>query len=191
MDNSLEPAIAALERRLQDTERKANALRDAINTLCEEAGIPPRYPDGGGGGRQPNGSSGRPLTQIKSDTFFGQKQTTAIRSYLEMRRAQGLGPATPKEIFETLKQGGYQFGAQKDETAMVSLRALLRKNNATFLRVPNTGTYGLRSWYPHAKISKAQTGEADQNQTQPEGGDLDSDVTEMETAEADDASAAA
>jgi hypothetical protein len=67
-----------------------------------------------------------------------------------MRRSAGLGPAKPREIYDALRQGGYQFNAQEDETALVGMRALLRKMNSTFHKVPGTSAYGLRSWYPHA-----------------------------------------
>lgn len=150
MSNSYAAAISALERRLQSLERKVNEVRSAINILCEEAGEPPRYPDGGGGGSSPS------VTQIKDDTFYGKKQQTAIREYLEMRRTQGLGPAKPREIFDALKAGGYQFETKDDEVGMVSLRALLRKRTNIFHKLP-TGSYGLLSWYPDAKPLKPVT----------------------------------
>ena len=37
---------------------------------------------------------------------------SAMREYLEMRKRQGLGPAKPREFFEALKAGGYQFEAK-------------------------------------------------------------------------------
>lgn len=61
-----------------------------------------------------------------------------------------MGPAKPREIYEALKAGGYQFEAKDDEIALVGLRALLRKRSAFFQRLPN-GTYGMTSWYPDAK----------------------------------------
>ena len=45
MANELGPAIAALEKRLDETNRKANSLRQAINALYEEAGMSPKYAD--------------------------------------------------------------------------------------------------------------------------------------------------
>src|SRR5205809_6175867 len=79
-----EAAIAKLERSIEELEGKIRALRTAINTMCVDDGLPPRYPDAalvsGGGPR---------LSQIQDDTFYGKKQTPAMREYLEMRRAQG------------------------------------------------------------------------------------------------------
>jgi hypothetical protein len=173
MDNPLEIAIAALERQLYDVERKMNefrgaadAFRTSINTLCEQAGLPPRYPDGGGGGGSaPEGKGGMAnatasLSSIASDRFHGKRQATAVRDYLEMRRAANLGPGKPREIYNALKQGGYQFTAKDDETALVGLRTTMRKNSVTFYKLPD-GAYGLRAWYPHAKAPKAQAAGAD------------------------------
>ncbi len=180
MNGSLETVIATLTRRLRDKERKANELvgaanelRETINLLCMQAGLPPRFPSGGGGdddgGRIATDVSGESVatparaTRITADSFFGKRQATAIRELLEMRRAVGEGPARPREIYDALRSGGYTFKAQNDETALVSLRALLRKNQV-FLKVPGTsGAYGLRAWYPHAKSTKAVVGEPDED----------------------------
>jgi hypothetical protein len=156
MSDELQPAIAALERKLAALEQQANGIRSAINVLCETGGMPPRYPDGGGGGGRPSVDGA--LAQIGPDTFYGKKQSTAIRQYLEMRKAAGKGPATPREIFDALKKGGMQFETKSDDVALVGLRALLRKNTVTFHKLPN-GSYGLLSWYPDAKKPKAAPGD--------------------------------
>ena len=70
-----------------------------------------------------------------------------------MRKASNLGPATPRQIYEALVEGGYQFEAKSKDIAMVGLRSNLRKNSKTFHRLPN-GQYGLLSWYPNAKAAK-------------------------------------
>jgi hypothetical protein len=191
MNGSLETAIASLVRRLQEKERMANELhgaanelRETINLLCIQAGLPPRYPggDSGGGAEPPSaqddaigGGTGTGTMQINGDTFFGQKQASAIRSYLEIRRRAGTGPARPREIYDALRQGGYQFKAKDDETALVGMRTLLRKANTTFLKVPGTsGAYGLRAWYPHVQAARATTGPG--IKTEPKSGD---DVPEV------------
>ena len=148
MGNDFDPAIAALEGRLDETEAKAAELRRAINTLCESAGMPIRYPDTE---TAPGGASQR-VKQITDDTFYGKRQTPAMREYLEMRKAQGLGPATPRVIYEAIKAGGLQFETKDDETALVGLRALLRTQPEVFHKLPQ-GTYGLTAWYPNAKRS--------------------------------------
>jgi hypothetical protein len=146
--NELNSAIAILESRLAESERKATELKSLINRLYEEAGQPQKYPDVAAGNA---GGSGSVLTQIKRDSFYGKKQMTAIREYLEMRRAQGNGPGTPREIFDALKAGGYAFATKSDHVALVGLRAVLRKGTTVFHKLPGTGTYGLMVWYPDAK----------------------------------------
>jgi hypothetical protein len=149
----LMPAINMLQKKLDDAERHAAGIRDALNLLRKVAGLQPVE----------SGVSGAPsggITQIKSDTFYGKRQQTAVREYLEMRKLQDLGPAKPREIFEALKAGGVQYEAQDDSVAMVGLRALLRKRTNIFHKMPN-GSYGLASWYPHAKANKQTAADAD------------------------------
>lgn len=176
--------IEGLEKRLADLERKANALIETINDLRQEDGLPPRAPFGGGGGGGIRTSAGA-ATQIKPDSFYGKKLQTAVREFLEMRyaAAHGTNPATPKEIFEAITKGGYQFDAKTDEVAMVGLRALLRKRTAFFHKLPN-GTYGLTSWYPDAKRPKGAAADEDVDT------DTDEDTPQTETATTKKAAAA-
>jgi hypothetical protein len=153
-------AIEQLERRLDDLERKGNALVEVINDLRSEDGLPPRAPFGGGGAGTKAGAG---TTHIKPDTFYGKKMQTAVREYLEMRKVAAGGatnPATPREIYAAIVEGGFQFETKDETTALVGLRALLRKRTMFFHKLPN-GTYGLTSWYPDAKKPKAAAGEDD------------------------------
>jgi hypothetical protein len=109
---------------------------------------PPRY-------TETSANNATKVTQISDDTFYGQKQTPAMRMYLEMRKAQGLGPATPREIYEAIKSGGYVFEAKDTEVALVGMRALLRTQPNVFHRLPQ-GTWGLTTWYPDAKKPKEE-----------------------------------
>jgi hypothetical protein len=145
--------IAILERGIEEAEQKIRSLRTAINTICAEFGMPARYPESV---LSPVGLAAK-LSQIQDDTFYGKKQTPAMREYLEMRKAQGHGPAKPREFFDALKAGGYQFEAKDDEIAIVGLRALLRTQPHIFHRLPQ-GTYGLTSWYPDARRPKDESG---------------------------------
>jgi hypothetical protein len=148
MSTEPDSTIAMLERAIEDAEQKIRALRAAINTICTEAGLPARYAEAA-----LTNAAGPRISQIQDDTFYGKKQTPAMREYLEMRRAHGLGPAKPREFYDALKSGGYQFEAKDDDTAIVGLRALLRTQPQIFHRLPQ-GTYGLTSWYPDAKRSR-------------------------------------
>jgi hypothetical protein len=148
MPNDLDPAIATFERRREEALATAAECERTINTLCKEAGYPPRY-------SETSTSNAMKVTQIADDTFYGQKQTPAMRSYLEMRKAQGLGPATPREIYEAIKSGGYVFEAKDAEVALVGMRALLRTQPTIFHRLPQ-GTWGLTVWYPDARKPKEE-----------------------------------
>lgn len=155
--NPFQPAIDELEKDLDALEHQADTLRNAINVLRAKAGLPPRPGGSSGAAAAPHGptkSSSSPLSQIRHDTFFGKRLGTAAREYLEMRKAHGDGPAKPREVFDALKQGGFQFETKDDSVALVSLRAILRKRTEMFQRLPN-GTYGLKVWYPNAKKPKA------------------------------------
>jgi hypothetical protein len=182
--NVYQPAIEALEKDLDEAERHVNALRTSINLLRAKAGMGP-MPDGGGG--PPPSGGGKPSTTpgIRSDQFFGKKGQTAIREFLELRNSKGLGPATAREIHDGLVAGGFNFEAKDDNTAMIGLRATLRKRSETFVKMKN-GNYGLRAWYPDLKKAKPTTAK--------EGGstdtDVDLDLEEKETASLTDEAAA-
>lgn len=150
----LTPAIHHLEQ-------KVTALISALNVLRAEAGMPPYSPS-------PNDRGDKPLSSsldIKSDTFFGKRQHTAIREYLEMRKASGDGPARPREIYEALLAGGVKFESDDAQKALVALRAMLRRRTAAFIKVGDSGAYGLRSWYPDAKPQKAKSASEEREET--------------------------
>ncbi|MEX0922855.1 MAG: hypothetical protein WDZ84_08770 [Rhodovibrionaceae bacterium] len=148
-DHELTPAINVLERKVSEAERKALELLSVLNVLRAEAGMPPRELGSGG-----NDNKAKSTMSIRTDTFFGRPQQTAVREFLEMRQAADLGPATPREIYEALVAGGFKYEAKDDETALVGLRAMLRKRTNVFVKV-GKGTYGLLSWYPDQKRAAA------------------------------------
>lgn len=155
----IDRSIQRLLARIEEYEQKAASLKSAVNVLCEEAGQPALFPEGNAGGSR-TGQGASILSKIKDDTFYGRKQQTAIREYLEMRKAQGLGPAKPREIFDALKAGGYQFETKDDGVGLVSMRALLRKRTHIFHKLPN-GSYGMTAWYPDAKAAKIAAADGD------------------------------
>jgi len=155
----LQPAIEALEKDALALERQWNELVSAINVLRSKAGLPPRPGSGmprgsdvNAGATEVEGSGAAPV-QVRSDTFYGKRMGTAVREYMEMRRASGQGAAKTREIFDGLKAGGFVFETKDDSVAMISLRNMMRKRSEIFQRVPN-GAYGLKAWYPHAKQPK-------------------------------------
>lgn len=159
--NDLTPAIQLLER-------KVNTLLSALNVLREEAGMPPFSPSAGGHREPGPGAS----MEIKPDRFFNKRQHTAIREYLELRHTNELGPAKPREIFEALKAGGFQYETKDDQVALVGLRSLLRRRTNVFIKVGDTGAYGLVSRYGKAKPTKGPS------QAQEEAAGKEPDATE-------------
>ena len=179
MATETNPAIELLVTQIVELERKANAFRTSVNILCEKDGLPPLYPEGGGGGGVREGTDKRAAdtastpAQIRHDTFYGKRQQTAVRELLSIRKSSGLGPAKPIEILDGIKAGGYQVEAKTDDIALVGLRAMLRKRPAVFHKLPN-GSWGLAEWYPNAKRAKASgtdavqsvsVGDEDENET--------------------------
>lgn len=146
MREELKPAIEALQGDLADLERQVAETKQVINRLCVRAGLDPLYPDA-----IPAASAS--VGALRPDSFYGKSVTTAAREYLEMRRAAGLGPATPREIYEALEKGGYTFEAKDATNAIISVRATVRKSSSIFHRLPN-GTYGLLTWYPNARAAR-------------------------------------
>lgn len=151
MRDEFKPAIDALLADLADLEKQVVDTKLVINRLCARAGMDPLFPDAAA----ETGASG-PVS-LRSDSFYGKAISTAAREYLEMRRASGLGPAAPREVYEALVRGGYTFEAKDETVAIIGLRATLRKNSSIFHRLPN-GTYGLLSWYPNARPQRDEEG---------------------------------
>jgi hypothetical protein len=142
MSNDILNTIEVLTSKVRAKEEEANKLKKLVNELCEEVEIPVRYPHISEGGAAISG--------IRSDQFYGQTLTAAIRNYLELRKAANLGAASSGEIFGAIKDGGYKFGTNNEDNAKISLGNALRKSSSIFHRLPN-GSYGLLAWYPNAK----------------------------------------
>lgn len=143
MADELNGTIELLSERIRAKESEANQLKKLVNDLCAEARLPIRFPN---------------LTEVaagavvnRADQFYGLPLNTAMRNYLEMRKAANLGPATITEIFKALKEGGYKFDTKNDDIARIVVGNSLRKTAVVFHKLP-TGQYGLLSWYPAAKV---------------------------------------
>ena len=155
MDNNVLNAVEVFKNRVKEKELELNRLKKAVNDMAQDAGLPLVYSSVA---TETVGS----IASITSDQFYGQGLSTAIRMYLEMRKASGLSAANVNDIYEAVKTGGYKFETKDEENAKTGVRNTLRKNSAQFHRLPN-GEYGLLSWYPNAKPAKDD-----------EGGELDS-----------------
>jgi len=142
MNENILSTIEVLTKKVASKEEEANKLKKLINELCAEEGIEPKYPHVS----ESAGSS----AVMRSDQFYGQTLTAAIRNYLEIRKSGNLGPASPIEIYSAIADGGYKFGTDNLENAKISVSNAIRKSSSIFHRLPN-GKYGLLSWYPSAK----------------------------------------
>lgn len=176
--SAFQPAIDALEKDLSDLERQANGLLQSINLLREKAGLPPRpggWNVGGASGAMPGGGGGG--VKLHSDSFTGKKLGSAVREYLEMRKRSGAdAPATSRDIFDALKEGGFVSGAKDEATGLVVLRTMLRKNTTMFVKLQN-GKYGLRSWYPNLRTPKEVASDEGASDDEAEAADDTSDET--------------
>jgi hypothetical protein len=188
---SNEAALQVLEPRLDEMERKANALLAIVNDLRAEDGLPPRPPYGGGPSKASSrggDATGAAVAQIRPDTFYGKKLQTAVREYLEMR-GKPVGPAKPREIYQAITAGGFQFETNDETVALVGLRAMLRKRTNFFHKLPN-GTYGLTVWYPDARKTKGTAPASEAAGRVLADHPIDDDDAESEAADAGKTSAA-
>lgn len=171
MSGPFQPAIDALRQQLVDDEKKVAETKKLINRLSEVAGLPPPYGD-------VEEVSRGTISQIRQDTFYGKKLFTAVREYLEMRRAANLGPAETREIYDAITKGGYQFETTDANNAMTGMRQTLRKNSAMFHRLPNNA-WGLTAWYENIKTSKGSKSDAaiqdDESQIEADQDDADAE----------------
>ncbi len=145
---SYELMLEELEHDLLPIERQRNELVTAINVIRAKAGMPPR-PGGGGSIAASTDEAGGVggVSKIRSDTFVGKRLRSASKEYLNLRRAQGLdGPATPREIYDSILAGGFEFSSKDETIRLISLRNMLRKRSEVFKKFDN-GRYGLVEWY--------------------------------------------
>ena len=149
MDDHLHKTLEQAQRKLAEQEAAVVSTKKFINQICEFAGMPAAYPNT----EEKSGTVG--VGAITRDSFYGKSVTTAVREYLEMRKASGLGAATHAEIIEALKAGAFDFTTiSADETgAQRGVAITLAKNSSIFHKLPN-GNWGLLVWYPEAKAKK-------------------------------------
>ncbi len=158
MNEPISNTIEVLAERVRAKEDEAAKLKKLINELCTEGGLPLRYAN--------IALSGNESLTIRGDKFYGLAITTAIRNYLEMRKAANQGPATVSQIYEAIKSGGYRFETENEENAKTTVRNNLRKSSSIFHRLPN-GDFGLLAWYPNAKPPKPDEPQAGDVQERP------------------------
>lgn len=144
MAADIDSVIADLQTKLADQEAEVIKSKELINLLCSQYGRNPIYPD-----TELDQSSS--TTSFAPDEFYGQSLSGSMRKILEQRKSTGLGPATPREIYDVLVDGGYAFDTENEQNRLTGIRVSLRKSSMIFHRLPDGKRYGLLDWYPKAK----------------------------------------
>lgn len=154
--NEFSPAIAALRNELQKHEQSVRETKRAINKLTELSGGKAPFSEA-----EIDATSSANIGNMRRDQFYGVPLATAIRGYLEMRRASDMGPATVNDMYSALLAGGFKFETKIVENAKRGLYVSLAKNTAQFHKLPGgsneTSVFGLREWYPSAKDEEDKT----------------------------------
>ena len=144
-----EKTISDLVKQIEVLDDKSNTIKTTVNHLCEVSSRPAMYVI--------KAQSQLAGLSFSSDEFYGEKLAKAARIVLERRKSSMEdAPATAREIFEHLRDGGYAFGTDNDENAIRGLRVSLGKNVAVFHKLP-TGKFGLKTWYQHLPKSRKKS----------------------------------
>lgn len=150
----IDQAIGVLQAKLRRHEDAARNTKRVINELLGEDGRDPLY--------EIDETASTGVFKIARDQFHRKVLTTAMREFLEIRRAApGMdGLSTIAEIYEALKDGGYQFEAKTEDYAKRGIRSSLTRNTAIFYRMPDKKHFGLAKWYGVKPGRKADGAEA-------------------------------
>lgn len=152
MTDELGPAVAALQRKLEEQIQSVADTKRTINMLMKMSGQDPMFPD----------SDAERSGAVRADQFYGKGLTKSAAEYLAMRQQA----CQADEIYRGLKAGGFDFetqGWQGDDRDMVrNLAMSLSKNTGAatgkFHRLKN-GSFGLRAWYDEDFLKKVKKGE--------------------------------
>ncbi len=162
MMESVDRAIEELEKKLEDTLRQASGIKKAINQLLILSDQPPRYPD-----TDAEIAAGR--MTIAPDQFLRKGLATAVKEYLKMK-----GRAAPlREIYEVLKQGGFEFSGE-EKFQPRGLAISLSKNTQTFVYLKSSDSYGLLEFYPEytkKKEERRKKGGVEQEESETQEGE--------------------
>jgi hypothetical protein len=147
MADELAPAVAALQRKLEEQLQDVASTKRTINMLMKMSGKEAVFPE----------DTAERSGAVRADQFYGKGLATSAAEYLALRREA----CQPDEIYSALVAGGFDFDMlewQKDDQVRIrSLAMSLAKNTGSagkFHRLKN-GTFGLRSWYDPDFLKKA------------------------------------
>lgn len=165
MSDHIVKTIEQAKEELRKHEEAILNIKKMINQLCMFANMQPEYQDA-----DLLGPSNGPVI-IRRNAFFGKPLATCVREFLEMRKDKPVKEATLNEIFEALKEGGYDLDkiSKDDDTAKRGVAITLGKN-PQFLKLPNND-WGLLSWYPSVKKGRNE-GKANGEKNNEEKTDL-------------------
>jgi hypothetical protein len=146
MADELGPAVAALQRKLEEQLQDVASTKRTINMLMKMSGKEALFPE----------DSAERSGAVRPDQFYGKGLATSAAEYLAMRHQA----CQPDEIYNALVAGGFDFDLmswQKDDQLRIrSLAMSLAKNTGSagkFHRLKN-GSFGLRAWYDPDFLNK-------------------------------------
>src|SRR5207248_9870620 len=94
MPEELGPAVAALQRKLDEQLQAVADTKRTINMLRKMSGQAPLYPE-----------SDNERGSMRADQFYGKGLATSAAEYLAMRKQA----CQPEEILRGLEAGGFDF----------------------------------------------------------------------------------
>lgn len=146
-----EEALEGLKKAIEQKQKELEDLQSAANQLSKLANMPLQDFSVSSRSKQeiPTGKG------MRGDEYYGRALATVIAEILEKRNRKGMGPATIREIYEEMKDGGYRFDAKDEDLAMRGITISVRKNVAKFHKLPS-GKFGLTEWYPDLKERKEE-----------------------------------
>jgi hypothetical protein len=151
MAEELGPAVAMLQRKLDEQIQQVADTKRTINMLLKMSGRDAIYLD----------AENERRGTVRADQFYGKALATAVGEYLDLRKEA----CQPEEILRALQDGGFDFDVAgwKEDDRLRSLAISLAKNTGEagrFHRLKN-GTFGLRGWYDPDFLKKAASGAAE------------------------------
>lgn len=141
-----EEALEGLKKAIEQKQKELEDLQSAANQLSKLANMPLSDFSVSEHSKQEIQAG----VGMRGDEYYGKPLATVIAEILDKRNKKGMGPATIKEIYEEMKNGGYRFDAKDEDLAMRGITISMRKNVVKFHRLPS-GKFGLTEWYPDLK----------------------------------------
>jgi hypothetical protein len=164
MSDHIQKTIDHAKGEIQKHEDAIIAAKKLINQLCGFAGLPLEYQEAD---LQATGST---AVVIRRNIFFGRPLATCVREYLDLRKDKPIKEATLDEIYNVLKDGGFDFKKISEDPSQYKRGvAITLAKNPQFHKLPN-GDWGLLSWYPNIKRSKEAKSAADESEDASEVG---------------------